>query len=105
MAGLVFVFIISFICFVLLPGIYLAIPLVKPEVLENSRFQKYFGEVYSEIKTSSKQAKLYLICNYLRRMIMVLFALIIPLSVGNQLITLFFMNLFSLIFFGHQAPF
>lgn len=101
MAGTIFVVMVSFICFFVLPLVYLAIPLVKPEILEHSRFQKYFGEVYAEIDTSSKHAKYYLILNYLRRLIMVVFALIVPLSVGNQLITLFYLNLFSMIFFGY----
>lgn len=81
--GIIFVVFISLICFLVLSVVYFAIPLVKIEILEQSRFQKYFGEVYSDINISSKQARFFLLFNYLRRLTMVLFALTVPLSVGN----------------------
>lgn len=81
--GIAFVVLISLICFVVLPIVYISIYLMKIEDLKHSRFQKYFGEVYADIKVEIKQARMYLMLNYLRRLIMVLFSLAIPLSVGN----------------------
>lgn len=104
-SGIIYIVFVSFVCFLVLPLIYGYLPFAKKEVLENSRFNTYFGECYSDINMDNKMSRYFLIFQYLRKILMVSMTFVVTFSVGNQIISYFYLNLISLVFVGYVEPY
>lgn len=105
-----FSLLLAVMAFIFLPIILVCFPFVKQEHIryhKNSEhwFRTYFLAVYDEINIRKKINKWFPLLNFARKIVMVYIAMLSSFAVGMQVIVLFYLNLYALIFIGNNRPY